>query len=140
MKMAATMTTSRPTSTTAGDCAALPPRPGTHKVVIVNGSPSMAEQFESVLSGGHYDVVFVESSAHAYSRIKRVQPDLVVLCVHTNGDGLQVLSMLKLDKDTRGIPVVTCTTQGLDTADADEDPEDPDVQLFPLRKPSHFMN
>src|SRR4051812_9220965 len=136
MKMATTMIMNRPTSTTPGDYAPLGRRPGTHKVVIVNGSPSMAEQFESVLSGGHYDVVFVESSAHAYSRIKRVQPELVVLCVHTNGDGLQVLSMLKLDKDTRSIPVVTCTTQGLDAADDEEELEqDSDVQLFPLRKP-----
>ena len=36
---------------------------------------------ENVLEAGHYDVVFVESSAHAYSQIKRVQPNLVILCV-----------------------------------------------------------
>ena len=49
-------------------------------------------------------------STRAYSHIKRVQPDLVVLCVHfDNMDALQVLSMLKLDDDTRTIPVLTYT-------------------------------
>jgi CheY-like chemotaxis protein len=113
---------------------------GTHKVVIVNGSPDMAGQFESVLSGGHYDVVFVESSARAYSQIKRVQPELVVLCVQTDGDGLQVLSMLKLDKETRGIPVVTCTTDDEEPPQGEEDDDSVEAQLFPVRRPHLLMN
>ena len=44
------------------------------KVVIVNGTPEILELLETVLEAGHYDVVFVESNAHAYSQIKRVQP------------------------------------------------------------------
>ena len=51
------------------------------KVLIVNGSSDVLEVLEPVLEAGNYDVVFVESSAHAYSQIKRVQPDLVILCV-----------------------------------------------------------
>ncbi len=80
------------------------------KVVIVNGSADMLEMLETVLDAGHYDVVFVESSQHAYSQIKRVQPNLVILCVRTDdADGFQVLTMLKLDDDTCRIPVVTYT-------------------------------
>ena len=72
----------------------------------------MLELLETVLDAGHYDVVFVESSEHAYSQIKRVQPDLVILCVRIDdADGFQVLSMLKLDDETRGIPVLTYTTE-----------------------------
>ena len=71
-------------------------------MVIVNGSPEMLEMLETVLDAGHYDVVFVESSEHAYSQIKRVQPNLVILCVRIeDADGFQVLSMLKLDEETR---------------------------------------
>jgi CheY-like chemotaxis protein len=82
------------------------------KVVIVNGSPEILELLETVLDAGHYDVVFVESSEHAYSQIKRVQPNLVVLCVRISDmDGFQVLSMLKLDDNTRQIPVLTYTTE-----------------------------
>src|SRR4029078_11959265 len=74
----------------------------TQKVVIVNGSTEMLELLETVLDAGHYDVVFVESSEHAYSQIKRVLPDLVILCIKVGGmDGFQVLSMLKLDEQTR---------------------------------------
>src|SRR5213592_721846 len=82
------------------------------KVVIVNGSTDILEMLESVLEAGHYDIVFVESSAHAYSQIKRVKPNLVILCVRIEDlDGFQVLSMLKLDEETRGIPVLTYTTE-----------------------------
>src|SRR4029078_13647812 len=82
------------------------------KVVIVNGSPEILDLLETALDAGHYDVVFVESSAHAYSQIKSVKPNLVILCVRIDdADGFQVLSMLKLDADTRAIPVLTYTTQ-----------------------------
>src|SRR5881396_1287998 len=84
----------------------------TQKVVIVNGSPEVLELLETVLDEGHYDVVFVESTGHAYSQVKRVQPNLVILCVRIDdADGFQVLSMLKLDAETRGIPVLTYTTE-----------------------------
>jgi PleD family two-component response regulator len=101
------------------------------KVVIVNGSPEMLDMLESVLDAGHYDVVFVESSEHAYSQIKRVQPNLVVLCVRIDdADGFQVLSMLKLDKDTRGIPVLTYTN--------DHDGEEPNEDVAELSEPELF--
>src|ERR671939_371208 len=74
----------------------------TQKVVIVNGSTEMLELLETVLDAGHYNVVFVESNEHAYSQIKRVQPNLVILCVRIDdAEGFQVLSMLKLDAGTR---------------------------------------
>ena len=94
----------------------------TQKVVIVNGSSQILELLEGVLEAGHYDVVFVESNEHAYSQIKRVQPNLVILCVHIDDlDGFQVLSMLKLDEATRRIPVLTYTTEY--EAATDEEPE-----------------
>src|SRR5712691_8802648 len=88
------------------------PETTTQKVVIVNGSAEILELLETVLDAGHYDVVFVESSEHAYSQIKRVQPHLVILCVRIDdADSFQVLSMLKLDEETRRIPVLTYTTE-----------------------------
>jgi PleD family two-component response regulator len=113
------------------------------RVVIVNGSPEMLEMLETVLDAGHYDVVFVESSQHAYSQIKRVQPNLVVLCVRTDdADGFQVLTMLKLDQETRDIPVVTYTTEsdGEESGESDSDPSDDEVELFPAAKAAVWMN
>ena len=55
-----------------------------------------------------YDVVFIESTTHAYSKIKHVLPDLVVICLSGDErDGCQVLSMLALDSQTARIPVLT---------------------------------
>jgi PleD family two-component response regulator len=101
------------------------------KVVMVNGSPEILDMLETVLDAGHYDVVFVESSEHAYSQIKRVQPNLVILCVRIDdADGFQVLSMLKLDDETREIPVLTYTSEHSGDEDEDEFPEPTDVEMF----------
>jgi two-component system phosphate regulon response regulator PhoB len=112
----------------------------TQKVVIVNGSAEILELLETVLDAGHYDVVFVESSQHAYSQIKRVQPNLVILCVHiADGDGLQVLSMLKLDAATRDIPVLTYTTEEVDESEEEtSEPAEPD--MFAASKAAVWMN
>ena len=110
------------------------------KVVIVNGTPEILDLLESVLDAGHYDVVFVESSHHAYSQIKRVQPNLVILCVRSaEADGFQVLSMLKLDDETREIPVLTYTTEYDGQESEDEVPELSGTEMF-TAKPAVWMN
>jgi CheY-like chemotaxis protein len=82
------------------------------KVVIVNGTTNLLDTVQPVLMAGHYDVVFVESNAHAYSNIKREQPSLIILCLDMHErEGFQVLSMLKLDRDTRAIPLLTCLSE-----------------------------
>jgi CheY-like chemotaxis protein len=110
------------------------------KVVIVNGSPEIIELLETALDAGHYDVVFVESSRHAYSQIKRVQPNLVILCMHIeDSDGFQVLSMLKLDPETRGIPVLTYTTEYDGQEEEEEVAEPSDSEIF-TPNPARPMN
>lgn len=109
------------------------------KVVIVNGRPEVLELVEHALDAGHYDVIFVESGAHAYSEIRRVQPELVILCVRFDeNDGFQVLTMLKLDPETRNIPVVTFTTEYTTQAEV-EIPEPSETELL-VFKPAPRMN
>jgi DNA-binding response OmpR family regulator len=113
---------------------------GAQKVVIVNGSAEMLELLETVLDAGNYDVVFVESNEHAYSQIKRVQPNLVILCLRIDDVvGFQVLSMLKLDHDTRGIPVLTYTTE-YDGEEPEDDAEESSDQEIFAPKPAVRMN
>jgi PleD family two-component response regulator len=82
------------------------------KVVVVNGSTEVLGMLEAVLDAGRYDMVFVESSDHAYSQIKKVLPNLVILCAHIEHlEGFQLLTMLKLDPETRDLPVLTYTTE-----------------------------
>jgi CheY-like chemotaxis protein len=111
------------------------------KVVIVNGNAAVLDMVETALDAGHYDVVFVESSRHAYSQIKRVQPNLVILCLHVDDmDGFQVLSMLKLDEETRAIPVLTYTTHQ-ETTPEDESEESSDSEaIFTVSKTASLMN
>jgi PleD family two-component response regulator len=99
-----TVLTNGGTTDGAANTLRQPVSTGTQKVVIVNGSPKILETLETVLEAGRYDIVFVESSTHAYSQIKRVQPNLVILCVRVDDiETFQVLSMLKLDDETRQI-------------------------------------
>jgi CheY-like chemotaxis protein len=105
----------------------------TGKVVIVNGSPEVMAVVESAVEAGHYGMVFIESIEHAYSQIKRVQPNLVILCVRLGEmDGLQVLSMLKLDEATRRIPVITYAAEEQPAIDSSADEEDSEPASVPL--------
>src|SRR5436189_2661113 len=112
------------------------------KVVIVNGSTEILELLESVLEAGHYDIVFVESSEHAYSQIKRVKPNLVILCVRIEDlDGFQVLSMLKLDDETRGIPVLTYTTEYEGQLPEEKSASEPsEAEMFAAKPSAMRMN
>jgi PleD family two-component response regulator len=133
-----TMLTHAISASTTGATDLLSRAGATQKVLIVNGSNDVLEVLDPVLEAGNYDVVFVEASAHAYSQIKRVQPDLVILCVAMDdADGLRVLSMLKLDAETRDIPVVTYTTTDEETAEEEE--EEPESPMFSSR-PALLMN
>jgi len=101
------------------------------KVVVVNGNPEMLELLESVLDAGHYDVVFVAETEHAYSQIKSNRPNLVILCLAIDDPvGFQLLSMLKLDEDTEPIPILTYTNE-FEREDTDAEADD-DVADFEL--------
>ena len=102
-------------------------RPASPQVVVVSKQSQLNGLLETVLDAGQYDVVFVESTEHAYSHIKRLTPHLIIVCLDIDDlDGFQVLSMLKLDADTKGIPIVTCTVSQDDQAAQDEALDPPD--------------
>jgi len=114
------------------------------KVVVVDGNAEVLGMLEAVLDAGRYDMVFVESSNHAYSQIRKVVPNLVIVCANVElPDAFQLLTMLKLDPETRDIPVLTYTTEGegqdfdMSVAQMAEDEED----LLPARPaPALRMN
>lgn len=55
--------------------------------------------------------VTLESIERAYSRIRQVQPDVVVVFMNIDDVGAcQLLSMLHIDHELRGTYVLTCTT------------------------------
>ena len=102
-------------------------RPHSQQVVVVSKQSQLNGLLETVLDAGQYDVVFVESTEHAYSHIKRLSPSLIIVCLDIDDlDGFQVLSMLKLDHETKGIPVVTCTVSENDQVIEGESLDPPD--------------
>ena len=112
------------------------------KVVVVNGNTEVLGMLETVLDAGRYDMVFVESGEHAYSQVKRVLPNLVILCTRIERlDGFQLLTMLKLDPETRDIPVLTYTTEyeGQDFDAAVTQLAEEEEEVFPTR-PALRMN
>ena len=123
---------------TARDKSSQRPRmSGAQKVAIVNGNPETLRLIEDALGHRRYDVVFIESVAHAYSHIKRLQPHLVIVCLHLGQpEGFQVLSMLALDDETRHIPVLTYTPQ-FEGEEIDEKEDEESVAEMPtLHRPS----
>ena len=113
------------------------------KVVVVNGNPEVLGMLESVLDAGRYDMVFVESGDRAYSQIRKVLPNLVILCTRIEElDGFQLLTMLKLDQDTRDIPVLTYTTEyeGQQLEATISRVADDDDDLLPASRPVLRMN
>ena len=82
------------------------------KVVVVDGNAEVLNMLEAVLDAGRYDMVFVESSNNAYTQIKKVIPNLVIVCARIEHlEAFQLLTMLKLDPETSEIPVLTYTTE-----------------------------
>jgi DNA-binding NarL/FixJ family response regulator len=64
-----------------------------------------------IVDDNNYNVIVVESIERAYSRIRQVQPDVVVVFMNIDDvDACQLLSMLHIDHELRGMCVLSCTT------------------------------
>jgi DNA-binding response OmpR family regulator len=77
------------------------------RVVVVSKHPCARQLLATLLDTARCDLVYLESTAHAYSHIRRIAPDLVIVCLEIDDlSGFHVLSMLQLDSRTREIPMV----------------------------------
>jgi PleD family two-component response regulator len=82
----------------------------THRqlALIVGGGPDALAIVEPVLDGRAYDVEFVASDDEPYATIAALKPDLVVVSLGLDDSaGYQLLTMLRLDPETAGIPVLS---------------------------------
>jgi CheY-like chemotaxis protein len=105
--------------TSAGN--AYRPVPRVRTVAVVSRNPDQ-QVLGAVMCAVDHDVVLVEPTDHAYSHIKRIRPDLVIVCLSGDDiDGCRVLSMLALDRETSTIPVLTHLTS---LADGFTEPSD----------------
>ncbi len=114
----------------------LPDNAQVHTVVLVNGGIDALKTLETVLDDRRYDVVFVESDNGAYSRIRQIVPDLIVLCTSIEDPrALHLLTMLRLDPQTRDLPVLVwvleCEAELNHTGSRSADDDGGPIRLHP---------
>ncbi len=83
-------------------------------IFVINDTIAILELFRELLEEEGYWVStdgFSVELVEMLDRIKQAQPDLIVLdlIILDEGKGWQFLQVLKLDRETRDIPVLVCT-------------------------------
>jgi CheY-like chemotaxis protein len=83
-------------------------------IFVINDTIAILELFTALLEDEGYRVTtdgFSIEMAELLRRVKADQPDLLVLdfLIQDEGKGWQFLQMLRMDRETRDIPVVVCT-------------------------------
>jgi hypothetical protein len=82
-------------------------------VVAVSNDALRPELLDMLLTDGSSDdVIFVESIARAYSRVRELRAGLVVLFMEIDDeDACRLLSLLHNDRVLRGVEVLVCPTE-----------------------------
>ena len=81
--------------------------------VFVGGGSDALAIVEPVLDGRAYDVEFVDADDEPYGTIVALKPDMVVVSLALDAlTGFQLLTMLRLDPATAGIPVLSYVRDG----------------------------
>ena len=75
---------------------------------FVGGGADALAVVEPVLDGRAYEVEFVDTDDEPYATIAALRPDLVIVSLDLEDvAGFQLLTMLRLDPETAGIPVLS---------------------------------
>ncbi len=86
------------------------------RVLVVDDSPTVLSLLRAALEAHQYEVATAGDGAEALEGIRHAAPDLIVTdSVMPGLDGFALLTQLKEDPSTRGIPVIMLTS----------DPDDP---------------
>lgn len=76
--------------------------------LVVGAGPDVLEAVEPMLDGSRWAIEFVDMSDQPYATVVALRPDLVVVNLGLDEPaGFGLLSMLRLDPRTRGIPVLS---------------------------------
>ena len=85
-------------------------------ILVVDDSPTDLKYLTDILAKNGYQVTTAESAEEALSKVKSVNPDLVLMDVVMPGqNGYQATRTLARDDSTKHIPVIICTTKGQET-------------------------
>lgn len=86
------------------------------KILVVDDSPVERLALQEVLGRNGYQVLTAENGEQAIARSRSDHPDLILMDVVMPGlNGYQATRTLTRDDETKGIPVIVCTTKGQET-------------------------
>ena len=87
---------------------------GRKHVLVINDTPEILSLFRDLLGEEGYRVSTDNFDApydQVHRSVRDLRPDLVILDFIIGGEGIgwQLLQMMKMDRDTRDIPILVCT-------------------------------
>lgn len=86
------------------------------KILVVDDSPTERYFMVELLTRNGYEVLTAENGEEGISKTRSEMPDLVLMDVVMPGiNGYQATRTLMRDEATRDIPVIVCTSKGLET-------------------------
>ncbi|MBL8444317.1 MAG: response regulator [Zoogloeaceae bacterium] len=86
------------------------------KILVVDDSPTERFALTEVLKKHGYMVVTAENGEEAISRSAAELPDLILMDVVMPGiNGYQATRTISRNEATRSIPIIMCTSKGLET-------------------------
>lgn len=86
------------------------------KILVVDDSPTERFALTELLSGKGYQIVTAENGEDAIAKSKSEMPDLILMDVVMPGmNGYQATRTISRDSATRAIPIIMCTSKGLET-------------------------
>lgn len=81
-------------------------------VLLVEDDPAQADAAKEKLQNAGYEVIWAQDGINAIKIVKTKKPDIILLDVVLPGmDGHEVCRWLKLNEDTKGIPVIMLTVK-----------------------------
>jgi twitching motility two-component system response regulator PilH len=86
------------------------------KILVVDDSPTERLALAEALAGSGYQIITAESGEDAITKSRSELPDLILMDVVMPGmNGYQATRTISRDAATRSIPIIMCTSKGLET-------------------------
>lgn len=82
------------------------------KVLVVEDSPTQRKVISEFLEGTGLKVVMAKDGVEALEHLQSFSPDLIILdIVMPRMNGYEVCRRLKADTNTKGVPVILCSSK-----------------------------
>lgn len=86
------------------------------RILVVDDSPTERYVLNELLTGNGYQVITAENGEEGIAKARSELPDLILMDVVMPGlNGYQATRTLTRDEETKGIPVIVCTSKGQET-------------------------